>query len=241
MRNLTAETGLEEQKEEETKTGKLYYYQLFINDTKLNLLNPKTKMEKTKKEIKNKKAFLKNKKAVSLMLSYVILITIAITMAIAVFAWLKIMANVEPVASCEEETSIILDEYSCDSEMFILQIKNNGRFSVDGFILSVGDSVERTPTNHLIPFNTREVTGEGYLRFFSGNDASPLGPGQSREARFTNHEKKPDGTIEEVDFDYIRNLRIQPFIIDDKSEKKVLCDNVIRQTIENDNCRIREP
>jgi len=181
--------------------------------------------------MKNKK-LNKNKKAVSLMLSYVILVAIAITMAIAVFAWLKIIANVEPVASCEEETSIIINDYSCESETFKLQIKNNGRFSVNGFVLTVGNNSERVPTTKLIPLNTNEITGEGFFLF---NPASK--PGELREIVFTNTEKKPDGRIREVDFEFIENLRLQPFIIDDESKEKIVCESVIKQEIKD--CKIK--
>ena len=173
-----------------------------------------------------------NKKSVSLMISYVILIVIAITMAIAVFAWLKIIANVEPVASCEEETSIIINDYSCESKTFKLQIKNNGRFSVNGFVLTVGNNTERAPTTKLIPLNTNEITGDGFFLF------NPvLKPGELRESVFTNTEKKPDEKIREVDFEFIRNLRLQPFIIDDESNEKIVCGSVIKQEIED--CKIK--
>lgn len=176
-------------------------------------------------------AFLKNKKAVSLMISYVILIAIAITMAIAVFAWLKIIANIEPVASCDEETSITINDYSCESKIFKLQIKNNGRFNVSGFILTVGNNPERIPTTRLIPLNKNEITEEGFFLF-----SPALKPGEPpKEAIFTNTEKKQDGGIREVES--IINLRIQPFIIDDESKEKIFCENVIKQEIEG--CNIK--
>ncbi len=174
-------------------------------------------------------ALLKNKKAVSLMISYVILVAIAITMAIAVFAWLKIIANVEPVPSCEEETSLTISDYFCEVGAFKLQIKNNGRFSVNGFILTVGNNPERVPTIRLIPLNTDEITGEGFFIF------PDLKPGELREAVFTNTEKKSDGRIREVDFEFIKNLKLQPFIIEDN--KKIVCENIIKQ--ETENCKIK--
>lgn len=179
--------------------------------------------------MENKKSN-KNKKAVSLMISYVILIAIAITMAIAVFAWLKIIANVEPVTSCDEETSITINDYSCESKIFKLQIKNNGRFNVDGFILTVGNDIKRVPTTRLIPLNKNEITEEGFFLF-----SPALKPGEPKEAIFTNTEKKPDGGIREVES--IINLRIQPFIIDEESKEKIFCGNVIKQEIED--CRIK--
>lgn len=175
---------------------------------------------------------IKNKKAVSLMLSYVILISIAIAMSITVFVWLKLIANVEPVKSCEEGTSIIISDYDCNNEKFILTIKNNGRFSVDGFALTVGDNTQRAPTVRLIPSVADSISKEGYFLF---NPA--LKPGNLNESVFTNNARKNDGRIGEVDFDFIKNIRIQYFIIDEDSNEKIFCSNVINQDIED--CRIK--
>ena len=67
------------------------------------------------------------------MISYVILIAIAITMSITIFVWLRTIANIEPVKSCGEGTSIIINNYQCNIGKFNLTIKNNGRFNVNGF------------------------------------------------------------------------------------------------------------
>ena len=61
---------------------------------------------------------INNKKAVSLMISYVLLVTIAIIMSIIVFTYLKTIANVEPVIDCKEGTSIVVEDYSCDAGSF---------------------------------------------------------------------------------------------------------------------------
>ena len=173
----------------------------------------------------------KNKKAVSLMLSYVILISIAVIMSITVFAWLKLIANIEPVKSCDESTSIIINDYVCkDNNTFILTVKNNGRFSVDGFILTVGNTTKRVPTTRLIPLES--ISKEGYLLF----DPS-LKPGELNQTIFTNTARKKDGGIGKVDFNFIRNLRIQSYIIDEESREKIFCSNIINQDIEN--CQIK--
>src|SRR3989338_1226326 len=84
--------------------------------------------------------FHSKKRGVSLMLSYVLLISIAIIMAITVYASLKLIANVKPVASCEPGTSIIIESYSCTStptsKTFVLNLNNNGLFSVSGVIVA---------------------------------------------------------------------------------------------------------
>ena len=50
------------------------------------------------------------KKAVSLMLSYVLLISIVIALSVGVFAWIRTMAEFSPPVDCKEGTSIILED-----------------------------------------------------------------------------------------------------------------------------------
>lgn len=186
----------------------------------------------------------KNKKAVSLMLSYVILISIALGLSIAVFAFLKIIANVQQAPGCEPETSIIINNYSCDasSGTLSLTIKNNGIFSVDGFILEVGDDPDRAPITRLIP-NGLEASFNGYYFFDEEGTANlmPLPPELEKTVVFTNKELRSDGSIGLVNFEYIKNIRIQPFVLGkDEKEKRVCSDAVIRQSFGDTECKILE-
>lgn len=165
------------------------------------------------------------------MLSYVILISIVVVVSITIFTWLRLIANVEPVVSCEEGTSIIISDYECQGNRFIVTIKNNGRFNVDGFILTVGNNTQRVPLTRLLPFK-ENTTSEGHLLF-----KSPLNPGNLNESTFSNLELKPNGQVREVDFNFIRNIKLQPFIINDL-KTKIFCESIIRQDIEN--CKIKD-
>ena len=179
---------------------------------------------------KEKKFF--NKKSVSEMLSYVILISIAITMAIAVFAWLKIIANVKPVEACEEGTSVIINNYVCGNNILNLTIKNNGRFDISGFVLEVGDNSNRARTTRLLPLYTEQTSNEGFLIF-----RPALNPGKEKEAIFSDKEKRPNGEIREIDFQNIANIKLQPFIIHESGTKIVCEESIIRQNLEN--CRLK--
>ena len=70
----------------------------------------------------------KSKLAVSLMVSYVLLVSISIIVGVGVFAWLKIVSNAEPTVDCKEGTSIVLNSISCnlETERITLNLKNNG-------------------------------------------------------------------------------------------------------------------
>jgi len=171
----------------------------------------------------------KNKKAVSLMLSYVILISIVIGLSVGVYAWLKTIAvSPEPV-DCNEGTSVILEDYSCDIGNIELNLKNNGRFNVDGIILSVGDNPQQAPITYLIP----QIIGgvlEGHYQF-----STPLKPGENAIADFTNKENS-GGVESEINFQNIEVIQIQPFII--QNSKRINCQQaVIKQEINN--CQVK--
>jgi len=174
---------------------------------------------------------MKNKKAVSLMLSYVILISIVIGLSVGVYAWLKTMSVSPEAVDCSEGTSVILEDYTCHPDGYIeLNLKNNGRFNVTGIILSVGDNPQQVPITYLIP----QITGgviEGHYQF-----PTPLKPGQNAIAVFTNKEYDVNRVEQEINFQNIEVIQIQPFII--QNSKRINCQqSVIKQEINN--CQVK--
>ena len=84
-----------------------------------------------------------NKKALSEIVAYVILITIALSMSTIVYIWLKgyLPTNQE---ECPDGVSIIIKDYNCtkvlSGELFLnLTIQNKGLFTTDGFVIKVND------------------------------------------------------------------------------------------------------
>lgn len=151
------------------------------------------------------------------MVSYVLLISIAIIMAISIFSWLKLVANVKPIEGCEEGTSVLINSLSCTNETLILNLKNNGRFSVDGFVATVGDSKDKFPITPLAPIGSggKVSNVKGYYIY-----PKKLKPGQIKEALFSK---------DSIDFD-IKSMRIQPFII--SNNDRIVCeDAVIREDV----------
>tara|TARA_Y100000310_G_scaffold310427_1_gene355661 strand:- start:1584 stop:2837 length:1254 start_codon:yes stop_codon:yes gene_type:complete len=190
---------------------------------------------------------LGSKKAVSIMISYVLLITIAIIMSIIVFSYLRYIANVEPVIDCKDGTSIVLEDYICDKDAgtIILSLRNNGRFNVYGFIPTFGGNVLREPTTRL--FYNAQSTLVGFDGVAGGSPphdppkfASILEPGEIVSVVFTNKEIKASGGLPElVRFEFVRNLKIQPYSIDEETGTRIPCGSVIsRQDI--DSCQIKE-
>ena len=165
------------------------------------------------------------------MVSYVILISIVITLSIGVYAWLEVISNPAPALDCKDDTSIILESYECfDGSLgeagIDLNLENNGRFNIDGIIFAVGDNSQRAPITYLMADNAETVLTEGHHFFLE-----PLKPGETITAKYSNKFKDQDGSINPVSFDEIQVIQLQPFIITEQG--KVICqDAVIKQDVQ---------
>jgi len=84
---------------------------------------------------------LTNKKAISMIISYVLLISLTIMMAGAVYVWLKgYIQQPVPEESCPEGISLIIQDYKCNSPstgLLNLTVKNQGTFRVDGYLVKI--------------------------------------------------------------------------------------------------------
>ena len=176
---------------------------------------------------------MREKKGVSLMVSYVLLVSIAIILAILIFSWLRLTANVTPVENCEEGTSLIVSDYSClnqgEEKQLRLSVKNSGRFSIDGFVITVGSSSEQ-PIHPIIPISPSSAVHPIPGKYLF---ARSLKPGDTALTSFADFYLKNGDEIK-IDF-IISNLRLQPYIISEGVA--VVCDSVVHQEIEN--CDLR--
>src|SRR3989344_1104960 len=174
------------------------------------------KIRKVRVNKKGENRFLLKKKAISEIISYVILIAIAMAVAILVFLWLKDYTNVSPSINCKEGTSLRLDKVECDAYMIKVTVKNNGNFNIDGFIITASDDVNKLPIRKLLAvYNSGETPSPpGYYNF-----SSPL---------------KPSDEPREISFakgGYIETIQIQPYTRDEKG-KIVVCENAfIKQDV----------
>jgi hypothetical protein len=168
--------------------------------------------------MKLKKINLKNKKAISEIVSYVLLIVIAMAMAIGVYAWLK--TNLTPAQqeeeSCQIDTALVLNSYSCeisDSVKIIhLSLENKGYFSIDGFFAKASNESTKGLATFQLP--TRDYLGPvpGTYEFRE----SRFKPGQRLVANFSYDE-----------IGSIKRIQIQPFIVSSKSKTILPCENKI--------------
>ncbi len=153
---------------------------------------------------------MKKKKAVSLMLSYVLLIVMAISVAGAIYAWLKIKTDIEPVPKCPSEVSLIIQDYSCNSlkKMINITVRNKGLFSLDGYYI-IGTDNEGISFPLKIIEGNLEIEGGKYL--FD----KPLKPNELNNKTFSYN----------LILDNLKKIQIEPFKIEEG--EVVLCDNAI--------------
>lgn len=78
-----------------------------------------------------------NKKAISEIVSYVLLIVIAIGISAMVFAFLKIyLPKAQP--QCPSDLSLIVQDYTCSGADLTLDISNRGLWKVDAVYVRLG-------------------------------------------------------------------------------------------------------
>ena len=164
-----------------------------------------------------------NKRAVSLMVSYVLLIVISLGLAGGVYSFLKFRATIPTDEGCPVDAVLTIKSYNCNNQTKILtlEIENRGLFNISGFFIRATNNTE-IPA--IMPLQTSELEGElgknitGRYYF-----NSPLAPNSKQETKFSYTNAIP-----------IKKIEIQPFIV---KERLQACDNIISLQIDTSrNC-----
>ena len=103
-----------------------------------------------------------SKKALSEILSYVLLIVIALSISTLAYTFLKgyIFKDVE---ECSPDLSLVIKDYSCDAGTLNLTLENKGLFDISGFYLRSSEEVGKDAINPVKPRN--DVFGDGKVSF----------------------------------------------------------------------------
>ena len=138
------------------------------------------------------------KRGVSSVVAYALLILLTIALAIMVYAWLKFYADSETLTECSENVNLHVDiiEYACDPfgpHAFEVDVRNNGLWSVDGYILRHNNE-----------------TGAKFGVYVLNDTGTYLGDGENSTYKY------PYFGSDNITF-----VDVQPFIIEDG--KRVLC------------------
>ena len=146
------------------------------------------------------------KKGISELVSYVLLISLAIVMAGMIFAYLKFYAEKPlPSESCPE-VSLIIEDYSCANDTLTLTLRNQGRFDVDGLIVKINNgtalySLSYKNSNYII---------------------STIAPGMSLKKE-----------LDYSKYNRINSIELEALRGKDKYGNPMLCENsIIKQTME---------
>ena len=95
-----------------------------------------------------------NKKGISVIVGYVLLVSMTLGLSVMVFNWLKFYVSEGEVAECPDNVNIVIKDYECHQSVFSLgtdpdkignitiTLKNKGLFSTDGYILKFHDREE---------------------------------------------------------------------------------------------------
>ncbi len=164
---------------------------------------------------------MKNKKAVSEVVSYVLLIIIAVSLSALVFTFLKSQISTDK-PQCPDDVSLIIKEYKCDTATNKINItfQNKGNFNIDGSYISYSNSSEGAPKYKLnISGKNNDISSSGFL-YFGISVPTSLRSGESFQQEF-----------DYSDYNLIEKVQLIPFINDVKEgllicEKRVLIQNI---------------
>lgn len=117
----------------------------------------------------------RSKKAVSIMIGYVLLITFAIILGAAVYTWMRSYVPREAI-ECPDGVSVFIKDIKCESDGagrydLILNLTNNGRFSIDAYYLRVStrQEVEIGTTSLTEKVSGDVQVGSGGILLFPGD------------------------------------------------------------------------
>ena len=198
---------------------------------------------------------LKNKKGLSEIVSYVLLILVALSLSVAVYTWLKVYVPKDKL-ECPDGVSLIIKELECGNANKFVNITfgNKGRFDVDGIYLKFSDSEKKVPYFGL-PFVyetlcDRNLPQEQYrgtcISFMTSNSLRQNRNENSSVLYFGINGMKPEDADIIGLFDYSKDIygnskirivkvQVEPFVIDKKANKFSVCeDATISQEINCD-------
>jgi hypothetical protein len=140
------------------------------------------------------------------MITYVLLISLAVAMSGAVYAWLRFYVQ-SPFSEENCEIDLVIESYNCNNSMLNLTVQNRGKFDADGYIIKINNGTrdyslyEKRYTLSYVPFQMD--VGE-----------------------------RSEGLFDYKMFNHINATEIEAVRGFDKNNKPILCkDSVVRQEI----------
>ncbi len=157
---------------------------------------------------------IKQKRGVSLIVSYVLLVTLAITLAGLVYAWLRFYVKNGEEIKCPEGVSLVIEDYTYHGKILNITLKNRGLFTVGGFVVRVNDRPQATIGAYKIDEYNGEIKPQEKInRWYNLSNCLSVGHDCSKI-------KEPDS---------LTFIEVQPFIF--KNNEKFFCEKVATQEL----------
>jgi hypothetical protein len=96
----------------------------------------------------------KEKRGISEVIGYVLLVTLALSMAVLVYDWLKPNAALQDELGCPEGAEVIIKEISNNGTHINISIENRGRFTIDWVLVRVNNISNAKIGTFLVQRNT---------------------------------------------------------------------------------------
>lgn len=146
-----------------------------------------------------------HKKGDSLVVSYVLLVSITLAIAAFAYGWLKFQADISEPENCPEGVSLSISDYSIENLLILEELNvtllNRGRFNIDGFFVRINNQTEQ----------------EGGAYSLGRFDVF-LQPGNSTSLKFNQTNYGVNISI----YDKVCFIEVQPFVISSKKQM-LLC------------------
>lgn len=177
---------------------------------------------------------LRTKKGVSLLISYVLLIVIAITMAAILYAWLQTYIPKDKT-ECPEDVSLIIRDYNCGESIdgveadgyFTISFQNKGFHDIDGGYIRFSNESGKIPVYiPLVPEDSFNLPGVFLFPEFT--------PGEGTWEKTFNYHVSTSGTLgvecapsEGNCASQVRLVNIQPFVYDADTGDIAICEDAV--------------
>lgn len=166
-----------------------------------------------------------NKRALSEILAYVILITMALALSVLVYSWLKcyIPGSCGSAAvTCPEGVNVVIKDYSCVSGQLNVTVENKGLFSADGVVMKVNDINDPLQQTRIAVY----TLGANQGKFFDR-----LSPGQNITYTFNIFDDVYNGD-QHAGIYTLNFLEVQPFVNASVGKRDIIfCKKISSQKI----------
>lgn len=164
---------------------------------------------------------MKNKKGISVIVGYVLLISITLALSVMVYSWLKFYVTDNKVEDCPNNANIIINGYECyngkvglgGSESvpgnLTIELKNKGLFTVDGYMIRVHD-----------------VEGAKFGVYTLNNTGMKLLPGEEHDETYYFNDTDVVAAVGK-ELHTVTIVEVQPFMLDENGQ--VSCQSHISQ------------